>query len=342
MKIFLKILFLSFYYPPDLSAGSFRASSLVDALLTELTKNAHVEVITTSPNRYNSFISEAPALEKNANLTIHRVKLPRHQGGMIDQGKAFWAYAKAVLNLSREKNYELVIATSSRLMTAALGAYISRKMCLPLYLDIRDIFTDAMRNILPRVVRWGILPCFLTIENYAISSAGRVNLVSAGFSSYFQERYPRTNFTLYTNGIDEEFLKMKPLDSSKMPVKPLSVVYAGNIGEGQGLHKILPKLAKKFDGKLLFSVIGDGGRRPDLEAALLTEDCKNVEIQSPIKREELIEVYQNADIFFLHLNDYSAFQKVLPSKLFEYAAQGKPIWAGVAGYAAEFIDKNIE
>jgi glycosyltransferase involved in cell wall biosynthesis len=44
----------------------------------------------------------------------------------------------------------------------------------------------------------------------------------------------------------------------------------------------------------------------------------------------------------LHLNDYPAFRKVPPSKLFEYAAVGKPILAGVAGHAAEFIDQEID
>ena len=32
---------------------------------------------------------------------------------------------------------------------------------------------------------------------------------------------------------------------------------------------------------------------------------------------------------------------MLPSKLFEYAATDKPIWAGVAGYAAEFIAAEL-
>ena len=62
----------------------------------------------------------------------------------------------------------------------------------------------------------------------------------------------------------------------------------------------------------------------------------------PVKRDELIEIYQSADVLFLHLNDFDAFKKVLPSKIFEYAATGKPIWAGVAGYAAEFITSKIE
>lgn len=47
-------------------------------------------------------------------------------------------------------------------------------------------------------------------------------------------------------------------------------------------------------------------------------------------------------MLFLHLNDHDAFRKVLPSKVFEYAALGKPIWAGISGYAASFVSEHIE
>ncbi len=62
----------------------------------------------------------------------------------------------------------------------------------------------------------------------------------------------------------------------------------------------------------------------------------------PSKEAFLIEEYRQADVLFLHLNALKAFQKVLPSKLFEYAATGKPILAGVDGYAACFIHDHIQ
>ena len=51
----LRVLVLSFYFRPDLSAGSFRASTLVDSLLAILPAGASIEVITTAPNRYRTF-----------------------------------------------------------------------------------------------------------------------------------------------------------------------------------------------------------------------------------------------------------------------------------------------
>ena len=46
-------------------------------------------------------------------------------------------------------------------------------------------------------------------------------------------------------------------------------------------------------------------------------------------------------ILFLHLNNLPAFRRVLPSKIFEYAAIGKPIVADLDGYSAKFMGNNI-
>lgn len=332
---------LSFYYAPDLSAGSFRATALVNALLDQLPIGAHIEVITTIPNRYNSFTSEAPEFETHPRLTVNRISLPAHKSGMIDQSKAFVCFANGVLCLSKDNEYDLVFATSSRLMTALLGAYVSRRMVKPLYLDIRDIFLDTIKDVLPKKISWFLSPVFSVFEKWTIRNASKVNLVSAGFLPYFNALYPKQKFVLFTNGIDDEFIDAQPEKRILHESKVLNVVYAGNMGEGQGLHAIIPELAQKFAGRLQFKLIGDGGRKQLLISAVESMGCNNVEILPPVKRDELLKIYQNADILFLHLNDYDAFKKVLPSKIFEYGALGKPIWAGVAGHAADFIKENI-
>ncbi|WP_037007213.1 glycosyltransferase family 4 protein [Pseudomonas asplenii] len=338
----MKILILSFYYQPDLSAGSFRTTALLNSLMKDLPSYAHVELITTLPNRYSSFSSEAPELEEHPRLTIRRIALPSHKSGMLDQAKAFLVYARQVQRLTRTAHYDLVYATSSRLMTAFLGAFISRKHKTPLYLDIRDIFVDTIKDVLPKKKAWLLKPMFSLVEGMTIRAAKKVNLVSAGFLPYFKSAYPEQHYSTFTNGIDDEFLKAQPDSEKNSPQRIWEVVYAGNIGEGQGLHNIIPQLAKRFEGKLNFKLIGDGGRLDVLKESLQTAGCTNVTLLSPVKRNELIKVYQSADVLFLHLNDYDAFRKVLPSKLFEYAALGKPIWAGVSGYAADFISQNID
>lgn len=337
----MKLLILSFYYHPDLSAGSFRTSALVKALLEQLPADSQIELITTLPNRYSSFTNDAPEYEVHPQLTVHRVALPAHQSGMIDQSKAFLCYARSVLKLIKGKQYNLVYASSSRLMTAALGAFAARRLHAPLYLDIRDIFVDTIKDVLPRKIAVFLTPVFSVLESWTIRRADKVNLVSAGFLPYFQSRYPTQRFSFFTNGIDDEFIQAQPQVDTVSGPGVLNVVYAGNMGEGQGLHAIIPALAKRFEGRLRFRLIGDGGRRRQLVDSLAAVGCSNVELLAPVGRDTLIDEYKAADVLFLHLNDHDAFRKVLPSKLFEYAALGKPIWAGVAGYASDFVSANI-
>lgn len=337
----MKILILSFYYKPDLSAGSFRTTALVSAMLDQLSSEDHIDVITTFPNRYSSFTTEAIEFEVHPRLTINRIELTPHTSGMLDQSKAFVGYADGVLRLTKDRKYDLVYATSSRLMTAVLGAYVSNRMKTLLYLDIRDIFVDTINDVFSRKTLFGAKVIFSLLESWAIHKAVKVNLVSEGFFPYFRKKYPNQSLVFFTNGIDQEFSEAQPKKCIQHNANLLSVVYAGNIGEGQGLHTIIPNLAQRFAGRLQFKIIGDGGCKQKLISGVAAAGLNNVEILPPVKRADLIEIYQKADILFLHLNDYDAFRKVLPSKLFEYGALGKPIWAGVAGYAAEFIKKNL-
>jgi glycosyltransferase involved in cell wall biosynthesis len=230
-------------------------------------------------------------------------------------------------------------------MTAALGAWVARRTDARLYLDIRDIFVDTLKDVAHWAVARGTQPLFSALERWTIGSAATVNLVSAGFGDYFRSRYPGRRFTYFTNGIDDEFLVAARAVQPSAPTianRPLTVLYAGNIGEGQGLHSILPGLANALGSRVRFQVVGDGGKRRVLEQALAAGRATSVELLAPVGRTELLELYRAADVLFLHLNDHDAFKKVLPSKIFEYAALGKPVWAGVAGYAAEFLRSEVK
>lgn len=340
-----RILLLSYYYPPDLSAGSFRAEALVNALLEEMGERVQIDVITTQPNRYHSYIADAAGCESSHALNIRRIAVPTHRSGILDQARAFATYAYGVHRLVRSHHYDLVFATSSRLMTATLGALVARRSKSRLYLDIRDIFVDTLPELFPSKSGKLAAMVFSPIERWTIHQATRVNLISPGFLPYFSTRYPDKQFTLYTNGVDELFLDSPapvPQLPAPLPSQRLRVVYAGNIGTGQGLHLILPELAKRLEHKVEFRIIGSGGALDKLELALKRAKVTNVSITPPMKRDELLIAYHQADVLFLHLNSLKAFRRVLPSKLFEYAATHKPIWAGLSGFAGRFATKKIK
>ncbi|WP_153845405.1 MULTISPECIES: glycosyltransferase family 4 protein [Sphingobacterium] len=336
-----KILYLSFYFEPDLCAGSFRNSPLVKELAEQAKGGATVDVITTLPNRYSSFAAEAPKFEQKNNYTVTRVAIPKHQSGMKDQVLSFKAYYQQVKKLVYGKKYDLVIASSSRLFTAYLGYTIAKKLKVPLYLDIRDIFYDTLQDVLKnKLIKTFALPVIKQIERKAFAYAAHINLISEGFKPYF-EAYKCAEYSYFTNGIDDIFITNNAKVETTTVV-PKKILYAGNLGEGQGLDKIVPDAAKLLGNEYEFIIVGDGGIKNKLIEKVRAYNLLNVKFMSPVKRDQLIKMYEECDFTFVHLNDYEAFKKVLPSKVFELACFPQPMIAGVGGYANRFIAENIE
>jgi len=335
----MRILFLTFYYEPDLCAGSFRNTPLSQELSKQLNDDDQIHIVTTFPNRYNSYNTSAVAYEEQGNIKIQRIEIPVHKSGFMDQILSFKKFFFETLKLTRNEDYNLVFASSSRLFTAFLGGYIARTRKIGLYLDIRDIFSDTIKDVLKKkILQIPLLVVLKGVEKYTFSYANHINLVSEGFRPYFERSYLKPNYSYFTNGIDTPFLtKFK----KNYQVKRNLITYAGNIGEGQGLEKIIPYAAQKLVD-YRFRIIGDGGTRHLLEKKIQDLKLTNVQILNPLSRNELILHYQESDYLFLHLNDYKAFLNVLPSKIFEYAAFDVPIIAGVSGFASKFIENNIE
>ena len=247
-----------------------------------------------------------------------------------------------VIKLVRKEKYDIVLASSSRLFTAFLGRLIAKKNNAYLYLDIRDIFVDTLSDIFSkkRIIQIPAVALLKLVESYTFANANHINLVSGGFKAYFS-KYTRPSFSFYTNGIDEEFLNINTT-KSKERSDVYTITYAGNIGSGQGLEKVIPQAAKLLGNNYHFRIIGDGGTKNLLIQNIASMNLTNVEIINPVSRAELIDYYLNSDFLFLHLNDLDAFKKVLPSKIFEYGAFNKPIIAGVSGFASEFIRDNLQ
>jgi hypothetical protein len=339
-----RIVYLTFYFKPDLCAGSFRNSPLALELARQAKlKNIKIDIYTTLPNRYSSFNIEAPEFEEFENIRIFRVKLPKHRSGMRDQIISFSAFYRHVLRLNKGVKADLIFASSSRLFTAFLGYQLSNRSNSKLVLDIRDIFVDTIKDVVKSsTAKLLLLPFLRYVERITFSKANHINLISGGFDPYFK-KFNCQSTSFFTNGIDEEFLVGTSDIEKEFKQSPVrKIVYAGNIGEGQGLHRIIPEAARLGRGLIEFIIIGDGGAKKLLEDAINKHDIKNVKLLPPMVRTSLIHEYENADYLFIHLNNYEAFEKVLPSKLFELATFRKFILAGVSGFSRQFIESEVK
>ncbi|MDQ3140788.1 MAG: glycosyltransferase family 4 protein [Bacteroidota bacterium] len=335
-----KILYLSYHYEPDLSAGSFRNAALAKQMAESNPETIEIDVYCTKPNRYDTLRIESKDQESFDNLNIFRISVGLHGGGFIKQIWAFLQYYFGVFKAIKNKEYQLIFASSSKLFTAFLSYRISKKINVPYYLDVRDLFAENLKELIPIPVINILVSkfCKYVFEIPTFKNAIHLNVNSAAFLDYLT-RYSEQNHSFFPNGIDSFFLKKDyPYLEYK---KPYTILYAGNIGHGQGLEKFIPDLAEQLGLNFHIVVIGDGTTKKQLLREIAVREIYNVTCVAPMKRESLLEYYRQAHYLLVHLNDYTSFKFVLPSKIFEYACFGVPILAGVEGYSAQFIKEEM-
>jgi len=338
------IIIMSYNYYPDISPSSFRMNSLVQNLKKVSNEKINISVICSQPSRYNVKHQTTQTESINSNIKIYRSRKINITKTFFDSVISFILYFFLCLIIFFKLPNKFVVVTSAKLGTAFLCYLLSFLYNFKYIVDLRDIFSENIESLFKNYnlfISKNFKVLFLFFEKKILSKAINVNIVSDSFKEYYYSNgLDVRNWTLFKNGIDNVFLdynfKNQNIKSKK------KILYVGNNGIGQALDKILPYVARKIEDNYNFTIIGSGSNHNKLNKLINEMNIKNIELLGPLPRKEILKYYKEADILFLHLNDLDSFKRVLPSKIFEYIAIGKPIMAGIPnGFALKFLNENI-
>ena len=118
----------------------------------------------------------------------------------------------------------------------------------------------------------------------------------------------------------------------------LNVLYAGTLGRAQKLENALEatKIARDKGLDVHLRMIGDGATWFALNERA-EELGLDVEFHHRLPADQLREYYEWADTALVHLTDWDALERAIPSKTYELMQLGIHISAAVAGEAASLI-----
>ena len=330
------ILVLTHNFPPDIGAASFR----MEALVRELSKRGHkVKVITATPNRYSKMDISFDD-DFGQNVEIIRVKNVKQSGSYVKRSYSYIEYFIKTFFLAKSeiRHIDIIIATSPQILTGYLGALLKKKN-IPFILDIRDLWPDAMVSLNLTTENSFIYKILKKIEIYMYKKATRIIINSPAFKKDIN-KYVDKKIDLITNGLDDYFFNFFSRESPR-EIKngdKIKIIYAGNLGIAQDI-KILTEIDEKISENFIFKLIGDGSQKGEIEKTIKKKNIDNIMLYPPKARRELIEDYQNADAFFVHLKKLPMFEKTIPSKIFEYVATKKPVVYGLQGVAKDIMDE---
>ena len=338
------ILIISFYFPPIQSPGAFRTYELIRVLLEHQSyREKKIYLFTTFTNLKQIRDSKRIILT-HKRLKILKFTVPLKGENILNNLINFIVFFFKCYFFSLKLQPILVFGTSGRLGTNLLATIIANSKGVKYVLDIRDLFSLNVKDILLRkfpIFKSLIFNLLIRIEKKMYKNALAINVVSQGFLDFYQSfNIDTKGWTFIPNGIDEIFVQNIDYNYNTNN-SPKIVLYAGNLGFGQGLNKFVTSFSKNLPPNWIFKIVGNGNQFNSINNLIEKESLTNTFLSKSIERKKLLKLYKKADVFLIHLNNFECLNYVIPSKSFELGLMKKPIIAGVEGYAAKFLKKEI-
>jgi colanic acid biosynthesis glycosyl transferase WcaI len=223
---------------------------------------------------------------------------------------------------------DIVIAVTPPLQTGVWPLLFRWVRGVPWVLHVQDLQVDAalrlnMLNVgvLGRVLYW--------IEGFLLRRATRVSTITEAMRArVIAKGTPPDRVWLLPNWADVETVRPGPRDNAfrrslQVDETTSLVMYAGNMGEKQGLEVVLEAAAQCTDDpRLLFLMVGDGAARPRLEQRVREMALSNVRFLPVQPSESLGDMLAAGDIHLV-VQKREAADLVMPSKLTNILAAGR-------------------
>ncbi len=333
----MRILFLTTYFSPDISANG----SLMFQLAEDLSKLGHkVGVITSFPHYAESRITDAYrgrlwVKEDVKGMRIDRlyVYVPKRKSSLFGRLANYgtWNFMSTSAGLLAGQ-YDVLFVPSPPLTNGLSGYFLDKLMGMPFVYNVQDIYPDiAVRLGVLRGER--IIGFSRWLESFIYSRAAAVSVISESFKrNLLTKRVPASKIHVIPNFVDTEFLRPLPRRNEFSTAQGLDdrfvVLFAGNMGLSQGLESILEAgaiLEKHPEIILLF--VGDGASKASLVRQAEKMKLGNVRFLSYFPYRMIPEIYASSDVCLVPLK-YGLTESV-PSKVLSVLAAGRPVIASV-------------
>ncbi len=340
-KTIMKILIITQWYDPEpIFKGQLFARKLVEA-------GHDVEVITGFPNYpggkvYDGYKIKPWQVEWIDGVKVCRVALyPSHDNSGLRRALNYISFAASsfLWALIRSRGADVIYAYHPPLTTALCGTLVGKLKGIPSVIDIQDLWPDTLKAMkminsdkVLGIVDW---VCRLTYK-----MASHIVVLSPGFKTRISQRgvAPEKIDVIY-NWCDEDKLGSEQPCRYQLPESEFTVLFAGNIGAGQGVMSIVEaaKILSERSVKADIVFVGNGIALEDAKNYAATEQLENIHFIPRVPMEEVGELLNKADSLLVHLTRDELFTITIPSKIQAYMAQGRPIICGVSGDANDVI-----
>lgn len=347
----MRVLFVTFHYPPFNAVAGLRASKLTKYLVDQ---GVEVSVLTADRDDLpadlpveipSDLVVRTPFVDVNAlpKALIGRNRVSRRGfefGGVgsgmrilglvyrnlinFPDGQIGWypAAVDAGKQLIERWRPDVIVSVASPWTSHLVGRSLARRYAIPWVAEYQDPWTDA----LDRRRVWPLSALERVLEGRVTSDARGIVAVSDAWADDMRRRFPRARVEVVPCGFDPaEYADLGP-----PPELPLRLTYTGRLYERQDPFPLFEAVRLLIERKTLSSRdvrVEFFGRYLDQAREALRRsglDASVVSIADAIPHAEAVRIQQRSHALLLFMtNDDDVGRR--PAKLYEYLGSQRPI-----------------
>jgi glycosyltransferase involved in cell wall biosynthesis len=344
----MKVLVVCQYYYPE----PFRISDICETLV----RHGHeVTVLTGLPNYPEGRILDEYRYGKNRNEVINGVKVIR--SFEIARGnshiKLFLNYASFAISASLtsffiKEEFDVIFVNQLSPVIMAIPAIVYKmRRHKQILLYCLDLWPDSMvaGGVSENSLLYRLL---LNISKWIYNSADQILVTSSMFKDYFENGLSinADNIQHLPQYAEDLFIYREKDNVNKIAIvtnekKKYKFVFAGNIGEMQGVETIIKAAneLRRYEN-ITFHIIGDGSKAEECRNLANKFKLDNIMFYGRRPVDEMPRFYRMADAMLITLKRVKTLSYTLPGKVQSYMAASKPIIGAIDGETMRVIEAS--
>ncbi|MBC2174851.1 glycosyltransferase family 4 protein [Listeria booriae] len=329
----MKIVYIHQYFNTD--KGSTRSYEIAKYLVT---KGHQVTIITG-----NEFVS-------CDGIDIVSTKTPyKQEYGYNRRLFSFLQFMlKSFVYAIREKNVDLIYASSTPLTIGLVGKWIAKLKRCRFVFEVRDLWPDVPIELGIIRNKW-LIRLLNNMERDIYKQSDRIVALSSGMKDEIVAKGVLENkIDVITNFADIElFQSINIAEQANMYVlypelqNHFISLYAGTIGFVNHVEYILKLAQNTVDSRILYVIVGDGKEKPRLVKEAEQLGLTNVLFLDSVSKRDAMILMTMSDVGMCFVRPHPILDRNSQNKLFDFWAAGKPTLINYKGWQDEVM-RNYE
>lgn len=348
----MKIAMISQWYDPE-KGSAIMPGTIARALRA---RGNDVQVVTGFPNYPDGVLYPGYRLrpykrEVLQDVTVHRAPLyVSHDANPRKRAANYLSFAASasVVALSRLRDVDatLVHSTPATVAIPAMAMHLMKRT--PFVVHVQDLWPETVTasSLLADGAHKRVEQMLHRFCDSVYRHAAAVAVTSPGMADLIMARgIPSKKISLVPNWADERYFRPAAPSAAVAyelgPMYPFTVMYAGAMGEVQGLEVLIDAAELLRDHREIgFVLVGGGVAQESLRKRATDAGLENIRFIHHQPVEQMADVLALGDVQIINLRDLPIFRTTLPSKVQATLAAARPIICAVAGDGAAVVRES--